>query len=376
MGLASLAIVLFAGTATGAALQQLQGNVQIADVDSVLGSDRPSAPEPTDPGAGRPLNLLLLGSDTRSGDNAQIAAEDAAGPDMRSDVTILLHVSADRSRVEAVSIPRDSWVTVPPCELPDGSQSEPRTGKFNQAFAIGGASGDVTYAAACTIRTVETLTGIRVDGFLAIDFLGFRGMVDALGGVSVCLPEPIADPDANLYLDAGEQVLDGDQALGLARARKTIDDGSDVSRIDRQQLLLAAIARQATQAELLTDTPRLYAFLDALTSSVTADPRYGSLTSLAGLASSMRGLGAEDLTFVTVPWVPRGDGANVLWSDDADTLFAAVAADTPLTVTPPPGVDAGGTPAPEPSPTGVTGTPSPSGPAFTGITGTAEPACP
>lgn len=323
-------VALFAVSAATWTYRDLDDNITSHDIETLLGTDRPTTaePDPADPHAGMPLNLLLVGVDDREGDNARFGSAGQSG--VRSDTVILAHVSADRSRVELISIPRDSWVSIPACPLPDGTWSEPTDFKFNQAFALGGATGDVGYGVACSIRTLEALTGVRVDGFIAVDFSGFIRMIDALGGVEMCVPEPIDDPDADIQLDAGLQVLDGEQALGFARARKTLSDGSDTARIGRQQQLLAATIRTVLDKNLLSDSPALYRFLDSATASLTTSGDLGSLSSLAGIALSLRDIRADDITFVTVPWVPRGDGANVLWTAEADELFAAVAADQPL----------------------------------------------
>src|SRR5690606_32766953 len=169
---------------------------------------------------------------------------------------------------------------------------------------------------------LEARPGVRVEGFVAVDFTGFIRMIDAIGGVPICIDQEIDDPDAAISLEPGLQVLDGEQALGFARARKTIGDGSDTGRIGRQQELLAATLRTVLDQSILTDSPALYRFLDAATASLTTSGELGSISSLAGIAMSMRDIRADDITFVTVPWVDRGDGANVLWTAEADELFA------------------------------------------------------
>jgi LCP family protein required for cell wall assembly len=329
-------VALFATSAAAWTYRSLDDNIRSHDIETLLGTDRPTAagtaaagsPDPADPREGQPLNLLLVGVDDREGDNARFGSAGQSG--VRSDTVILAHIAADRSRVELISIPRDSWVPIPACPLPDGSWSEPTQSKFNQAFAIGGSTGDVGYGVACSIRTLEPLTGVRVDGFVAVDFSGFIRTIDALGGVEMCVPEPIDDPDADIQLEAGLQVLDGEQALGFARARKTLDDGSDTARIGRQQQLLAATIRTVLDQDLLRDSPALLRFLDAATAALTTSDDLGSISSLAGIALSLREIRTDDVTFVTVPWTPRGDGANVLWTAEAEELFAAVAADRPL----------------------------------------------
>lgn len=328
-----LAVGLFVTSGAAWAFRDLNTNIETHHIDELLGTERPEAPEPDpeDPAAGQPLNIVLIGSDDRSGDNAAIS--DPEAPGIRSDTVIVAHISADRDRVELISIPRDSWVVIPECELPDGGTSYPQETKFNAAFATGGIEGDIDYAAACTIRTIESLTDVRMDGFIAVDFAGFVDVVDALGGIPFCVPEAVDDPNANLTLETGEQVLDGHDALGYARVRKTLGDGSDTQRIGRQQDLLAATARHALSQNLLTDGPALYAFLDAATSAVTASQEFGNIPALVGLAHALRGIDPADITFTTVPFVDRGDGANVLWqTEQAAALWDAVGNDQPITV--------------------------------------------
>jgi LCP family protein required for cell wall assembly len=268
-------VALFVTSSVAWTYRGLEGNIASVDIETLLGTDRPPRPDtagtttdPADPHEGQALNILLVGVDDREGENARFG--DAGQSGVRSDTVILAHIAADRSRVELVSIPRDSWVPIPSCPLPDGSWSTAEEFKFNQAFANGGATGDVAYGVACSIRTLEALTDVRIDGFVAVDFSGFIRMIDAIGGVPICVPEPIDDADAAIQLDAGYQVLNGEQALGFARARKTLDDGSDTSRIGRQQELLAATIGVVLDQNVLTDSGRLYRFLDAATASPRA----------------------------------------------------------------------------------------------------------
>ncbi len=328
--IAGLLAFLLSGSAF--AFSALQGNIQTTDVTALLGEDRPTATAaattagPVDPSEGQPVNILVMGSDVRTGENAAYGS-DIEG--MRSDTTLLVHVSADRSRADIVSIPRDLLVDIPGCPKPDGSESYAQSNAmFNSAFATGGMSGDVAYAAACTIRTVEAMTGVYVDDYLVVDFTGFIRMVDALGGVPMCIPEDMQSAQAELDLRAGFQTLNGHDALAYARARKHVGDGSDISRIGRQQLLIGAMVRQILSKNLLTDLPALYQFLDAATESVTAGPVIGRIPNMVGLANSLRGVPAGGVTFVTVPfdWA----GARVVPSDDAAALWAAIAMDSPI----------------------------------------------
>ncbi|WP_098482934.1 LCP family protein [Georgenia soli] len=335
-GAGALAAMLFLGSGVTFAYSELQGNIGRHDIDNLLGDDRPStvaSPEPIDSKAGQPINLLVMGSDIREGESdvdGAGAAGEVAG--MRSDTTMIAHVSADRSRVEVVSIPRDTLVDVPACKLPDGRTTSPQNDvMFNSAFQTGGQTGDVGAAAACTIRTVEDLTGVYIDDFVVVDFAGFKNVVQALDGVPLYIDKQIDDPYAQLKLAAGCQVLDGQEALGYARARKTVDDGSDISRIGRQQQLVAAIAREALSKNLLTDLPALYRFLDAATSTLTTGPYIGGLPTMAGLANSLRGLEPGAISFATMPFEPAG--ARVVPSPAAEKMWENLKADRPIDAT-------------------------------------------
>lgn len=332
--LAVLSVAVFAGSGAAIAYNDLQGNIDRHDITDHLG-DRPTAggqtQQPLDPAAGRAINVVVLGSDSRDGDVNDEYGTTPEG-DMRSDTTMIAHISADRSRVEIVSIPRDTLVTIPSCGLADGSWTEPRSeAMFNGAFTIGGQDGNLATAAACTIRTIEELSDVLIDDFVVIDFAGFINVIDALGGVPMCIPEPIDDPRAKLTLEAGEQVLNGRDALGFARARYTVGDGSDISRIGRQQELVGAIAREALSKNLLTDLPALYRFLDAATATLTTGTDLGSIPTLAGLAYSLRGIDLEEITFATMPHVPAGN--RVLPAAEADELWQALINDEPIEAT-------------------------------------------
>lgn len=302
---------------------------RIGDIDALVqpieGDD-----DPVDAMAGSALNILVLGSDDRSGANRDLGGE-ADG--MRSDTAILLHIAADRSRVELVSIPRDSLVDIPPCTMTDGSTSaaQPAT-MFNEAYATGAdQGGDLESAVACTINTVQQNTGIRVTDSVVVDMNGFVQMIDALGGVRMCVPEPVESPKAGLSLAAGDQVLDGRTALAFARARYEVGDGSDISRMGRQQQMLAAVFDELLGKDVLANAGQLLSFGRAATSALSMSERLTSLPNLAGLATSLRGLGTGDITFTTVPWAPAPQNKNrVMWTDEADTLWANLAADRPM----------------------------------------------
>ena len=357
------ALLAFSVTGVATAYTKLQGNIQSADVTDLLGTDRPTAavaPDPNDPNAGRALNILLMGSDIRDGENAAIGG---AVSGARSDTTIVLHLSADRKRADLVSIPRDTLVDIPACQRSDGTSSKAQKAQFNFAFSWGGESGQVSDAAACAMRTVEKNTGVRLDDFVVIDFAGFTRMVDALGGVPICVPTDMVSSKAGLDLTAGQQTLDGTTALAFARARTGtgVGDGSDTSRIGRQQQLLAATVRQVQSKNLLTDVPELLRFLNAATSSITASPTLASIPNLTGLAFSLRGTPTGSITFMTIPFAAAPSDPNrVVMTGEADAIWANLAADQPIvaptapaaeTPAATPGAAVDPTPAPIPTPT-------------------------
>jgi LCP family protein required for cell wall assembly len=261
-----------------------------------------------------------MGTDTRTGQGGGYGnADTTSSGNGQSDTTILVHISADRSHALGVSIPRDSWVTRPTCGSGPAGTTE---GKFNAAFAVGGPS--------CTIHAVESLTGVRIDHFVVVNFKGFKAVVEALGGVPVCLKEPVNDPKSHLHLPAGQSLLNPDQALAFARARKTLGDGSDISRINRQQVFMSSLIRTATSKNVITDLPKLYAVLNAVSSSLTMDTGLGNVDELQSFASSLQGLTPSKIAFMTVPWVPRGDNENVLWDKQkADPIWQSMRQDTP-----------------------------------------------
>lgn len=318
--LGTSALVL-AGAGVGwSVLRTLDDNIR-TDVRTARELARHAGERP-DPAAGEARNILLLGSDSRAGRNSGYG--ETAGA--RSDTTMLLHLAADRSHATAVSIPRDLMVDIPECRQPDGATSEAQFAQFNWAFQFGGA--------ACTIRTVENLTGVRIDHHLIVDFQGFTEVIDAVGGVEVCLPHEVHDVDAELHLQAGRQTLDGRQALGYVRARQAFD-GSDTQRMQRQQRFLASLLHKVRGEGVLTDPSKLYPVLDAATSALTADEGLDSLSDLYGLARGMREIPEGEVRFLTVPRRPYALNPNrdELVQPAAKRLFEKLREDQPVGVT-------------------------------------------
>ncbi|GHD33955.1 LCP family protein [Streptomyces galbus] len=269
-------------------------------------------------------NILLVGSDSRAGAGNGKYGKDSGTE--RSDTTILLHLSADRRSATAVSVPRDLMVDVPGCRRRDGTRGEPMFAMFNYAFQTGGS--------ACTVRTVEKLTGVRVDHHIVVDFSGFKDMVDAVDGVEVCLDEPIDDKAAKLRLPAGRVTLDGEQALGYVRARKSLGNGSDTDRMDRQQRFLSALVTKVRGNDVLLNPVKLYPVLDAATSSLTTDPALASLHGLYDLVRGLRDIPASRVRFLTVPRESYVYNANrdQLVQPAAENLFRRLRTDRPIAV--------------------------------------------
>lgn len=323
--------------------QKLDGNIT---TDTVAENElRAHAAERPAEGPTSAENILLIGSDNR-GDGNERYGEDTGT--QRSDTTILLHLAADRRSATAVSIPRDLMAHVPSCRRPDGSTAPARFEQFNWAFEQGGA--------ACTIRTVENMTGIRVDHHLIVDFTGFKKMVNAVGGVEVCLTEPVHDPKAHLDLPAGDQLLNGEQALGYVRARYSIGDGSDTQRMERQQDFLASLLKKGRSNAVLLNPLKLYPVLSAATSALTADPGLDSVSELYGLAHSLQIIPAGSVHLLTLPQEPYVNDRNrdQLLQPAAGELFAALHDDRPVNVSEDGGPSAG----PSASPTSTASGPA------------------
>ncbi|MFC5722189.1 LCP family protein [Streptomyces gamaensis] len=270
-------------------------------------------------------NILIIGSDTRSGTGNGSYGEDSGT--QRSDTQILLHLAGDRRSATAVSLPRDLMATIPSCRRPDGTYTNERFAQFNWAYELAGT--------ACTIRTVEKISNIRVDHHLVVDFNGFKHLVDAVDGVELCLRRPVDDHEARVRLPAGRQVLHGEQALGFVRARYSMGDGSDTERMGRQQQFLGALFKEMQSDGVLLNPTRLYPVLDAATSSLTTDAGLGSLRKLYDLVRTVRSIPSERVQFLTVPRrpYPYNPDRDELVQPDADRLFQQLREDRPVSVT-------------------------------------------
>lgn len=355
VALVAVAVLTFTVAGGAAVAAKLQGNIDQVDVSALVNPvPSPSkVPDPDDPNKGSPVNILVLGSDQRDGENEAIGGE-AEG--MRSDTAMVMHISADRTRISVVSIPRDSLVDIPSCTMTNGKTTRATHAMFNSAFATGWDNGgDMASAAACTINTVQQNTGVTINHFVVVDFAGFQKMVESIGGVPMCIQSETRDKDSGLYLAAGNQVLDGPTALAFARARHNVGDGSDINRIGNQQQLVAAMVREVLSRDVLTNPSKLVSFLSAATSSLTTDSQM-SIADMTGLAYNLRNIDRGNITFMTIPWAAaKSDPNRVEWTSAATQVWADMANDVPPASYVPP--------APTPTPGATTPPPAVADPA-------------
>ena len=328
-----MAVVLVVAAAGGYLLyRHLNGNLAHSAIIKEPGHKDPK------PGLGHSENILLMGSDTRDFKGGAKFGSEIAGA--RSDTTILVHIGEDGQHATLVSIPRDTYAHIPACKTANGVSS-PQWNKFNVAFTIGGPS--------CTIALVENLTHLNIDHFVVVNFAGFQRMVDALGGVSVCLTHGIDDPvrtnpatggkiGSGLVIGPGRHTLHGKDALGFVRSRYAVGDGSDLGRIKNQQVFLSSMIRKATSTGLLFHPLSLYHFLNAATKSIETDPGFG-LPQLKSLAGKLHGLKPGKVGLLTVPlsnpnaYVNIGglNASVVFWDKQrAKALWQALRTDGPL----------------------------------------------
>lgn len=296
-----LALVLIAGIGGFFGymyVNKLDNQVPRIDPFGQINADRP---EKVAPGAS---NILLLGSDSRDPDSTA---------NSRTDTIILMHIQADHKKAYLISIPRDSYVYVP--KSPTNPKLGDRKAKINSAYSWGGA--------ALTVEAVESLTKVRIDHVVMIDFAGFKRVTDALGGVDLYIDKTITSIHTHKNFTKGTMHLTGSQALDYVRQRYQFSDG-DISRARHQQQFMKAVMDKASSSGTLTNPSRLNAFLQAVTKAITVDKDF----SLTGFALEFHGLKGNDLTFMTAPikGFGTGNGESVVLLDDAkgQALFTAV----------------------------------------------------
>ena len=320
--------------------QRLNGNLRavVLPADVQIGSRPGSTASVSGISPGAAENILVIGSDTRSnsqdcslgGACSPAQATGGSGANLstvgaHADVEILVHISADRTNMTVMSIPRDTMMTVPAC-TGNGASEVPHYDRINSTL---------TYGPACTVTAVHDLTGLGINHFIMVDFSGVVQISDAVGGVTVCVDNNVYDPYSHLKLTKGTHTLKGVAALEFLRTRHGFGDGSDIGRTVAQHLFLAAVQRKVESAGTLLNPVTLYHLANTATSAVTVDSGLGSVTDLARLAVTVAQVPTNRTTFLTMPTVPDPQNNNVVIpAASAEALFTKIADDVPLTSAP------------------------------------------
>jgi LCP family protein required for cell wall assembly len=323
--LASLLVAGFAFVAVQ--VLRLQSNVQTAELN--LGENQESA-LPVDSSTD-PLQILIIGSDTRTGNSgAFLGDETESSGEGNADVMMLLTLSADRENVTVVSFPRDLLTPLPRC-------TDPRGGAPSEAVDLGQLNGSLKSGGpGCTVAAINKVTGLSIDHFMMAGFSAVSELSSAVGGVEVCVQEPVDDEYSGLRLPAGTSEVEGDQALAFLRTRHSFGDGGDTGRIAAQQSFLASLARKVRAEGTLTNLPKLYSIADVVTRNLTVDPGLSQPAELLKIADRLKDVDLGQVAFVTVPTEPYVEDPNRLVLDDdaAEPLFEAIREDRGLTEEP------------------------------------------
>ncbi|MEI5526382.1 LCP family protein [Streptomyces brasiliscabiei] len=308
-------VLVLGGTGVGYLYFKLNGNIKSVDINQALGTDRPLD---VDNGS---QDILVLGSDTRSGSNKKLGGGVDDGS-ARSDTAMVVHVYEGHKRASVVSIPRDTLVERPECTDANGKTYPAASyAMFNSAYSTGGA--------ACAVKTVESMTGIRMDHYIEVDFAGFEKLINVLGGVDITTTKDIEDPDSHLDLKAGEHTLTGKQALGLVRTRHGVGDGSDLGRIQLQQAFIKALIEQVKSVGIFSSPKKLYDLADTATDAVTTDSDLDSVKDLASFASGLKSISSKNMTMVTMPvqYDPADPNRVLVDETKSKQVWAALKAD-------------------------------------------------
>jgi len=266
------------------------------------------------------FNVLLAGSDSGGGNTAY----GERGENL-NDVTMLLHVSADHQNMTVVSFPRDMYVPIPACPDGKGGTFDAMSRqKINNTLSYGGL--------ACTVLTVEKLTGLTIPYAGVIQFDGVIEMSNAVGGVPVCVAGDIEDPYTGLNVKAGQNTLQGSQALAFLRTRHGVGDGSDLGRISNQQVFLSSLVRTIKSADTLANPVKVYGLAKAATSNISLSESLNNIGTIASMAVALKNIDLNKVVFVQYPnhYV---DGGVAPTEDDADALFKALQSDQPIALT-------------------------------------------
>ena len=277
------------------------------------------------------VNYLIVGSDTREGlSRAEIKRLKVGGTEVaagkRSDTMLLIHISKKRDKAAIISIPRDTYALIPEHTTTQGKVIPATHSKINSAFNWGGAP--------LLIETFEEMSGLRIDHYIEVNFVGFVRMVDALGGVEICTKKDIDDPKSHLVLPAGRHTLDGVDSLKYVRTRQ-FDGLGDLGRMKRQQEFAGAMLRKATSAGVLLNPVKMIDFINSALDSVVTDEGL-SQGDLLTLGKQLRNLSASSVRTLTIPlkyynYSKNGVSAAVLWDPVlAPELFERIKNDDAL----------------------------------------------
>jgi LCP family protein required for cell wall assembly len=312
----TLVVVLVSGGTVGAiALWDVAASVKpgVALVDATPGQPLPAIG--AYPGG---VNLLIVGSDSRVGQDP-IFGDETEETGNLNDVTMLLHISEDHSSATVVSFPRDMFVPIPSCPDPEGGSFDSMSRqKINTSLSYGGL--------ACTALTVSKLTGLEIPFAAEVQFSGVMAMSTALGGVTVCVADPIEDEYTGTFLSAGEHSLEGFEALQFLRTRHGVGDGSDLSRISNQQVFLSAMMQKVKSAETLTNPGTVYSLAKAAAKNMQLSDSLTSLDTIAAIALTLKDVDLSRIAFVQYPNVAVEGGVEPIPSA-ANALFDALKAD-------------------------------------------------
>ncbi|MEU8622931.1 LCP family protein [Streptomyces sp. NPDC048623] len=305
------------------------GHAVVTGLDTGIDRIDPFKDMKNRPMAGHGMNVLVVGTDGRDKITEDERKKYRLGgaPCHCTDTVMLVHISEDRERASVVSLPRDSYAEMPEhTDLTTGQHHHAHPVKLNAAYAEGGPS--------LTVRTVESMTGVKIDHYLEVDFTSFMRTVDAVGGVQICTTKPLKDSYTGLDLSAGTHELDGGQALQFVRARH-VDGAADIGRMQRQQKFLAALIDRVTSGGVLLNPVRFREVASTMLTSVRADQGFGTQQMLA-LAKAMNGFTPASSEFVSVPlgdmsFPVKGIGSTVKWdAAKAQKLFQSLRDDRPL----------------------------------------------
>jgi LCP family protein required for cell wall assembly len=281
-------------------------------------------PETPDAYGNLPINILLIGTDARlPGQDASLGG--FTDPSGRSDVEMLVHVSADRGNATVVSLPRDTMVPIPACVDAKGNTYGAQSiGMINSALAAG---------PGCQVDTVEEFTHVKIDHFMMVDFSGVVSLTNAVGGVQVCVTKAVHDPDSHLDLPAGNSVIQGEQALAFLRTREGFSDGSDLYRTQAQHQYLSALIRKMKAQATLDDPMQATHLMDIASKSLTVDDPIASVSKLLDLANTLKKVPTQNITFLTLPTVGYRPDPNRVAPDTAldDQIFSLIAHDQSVT---------------------------------------------